>query len=111
MPNENFIEHFTEWLRSTNQTFHIPAKSLHEWRKVSSPARHKAFGLPLNGDVFTDGIHCVSIFDPERGLVKTALNNWEISNPKPGYKGPRKSTKPKVPKTTLADALIANLKL
>lgn len=108
MSNEDFLHHFTVWLTKHGQTYHIPTHLLYQWRKLTNPARHKAFGIPVESEVFTDGVHCIAMFD-EHGLTKTALCNWLVDSPKSTTYRPAKKKKPVKP--TLADELIKDILL
>ena len=108
MSNEDFLHHFTVWLTKHGQTYHIPTHLLYQWRKLTGSARHKAFGIPIDSEVFTDGVHCIAMFTTH-GLTKTALCNWIVEAPKTGSYRPRK--KKKAVKPTLVDTILANIQL
>jgi hypothetical protein len=108
MSNDDFLHHFTVWLAKHQQTYHIPTHLLYQWRKLTGSARHKAFGIPIDSEVFTDGVHCLAVFDLH-GLTKTALCNWVVDGPKNSTYKTSKKKKPTKP--TLVDAILANIKL
>lgn len=93
MPNDDFLEEFTTWLKSHGATYHIPAHHLYRWRRIQRVAWHKTYGTPLGATCFTDGAVVVSELERLGGVCATAYSNWGFAAPETHHRGPRKTTK------------------